>query len=122
MKLGIIACAIALCTGCMHAAVLPQVEAGGGPPFAMEAQRYPQLPALPIADKAPPMVEVQPPAATHIPQEVECGHSLTVKVGKLEVNMPQGGSLEIAGVKTATKQYHVVLEGVEFTNTEHCLQ
>lgn len=53
-----------------------------------------------------------------LPPPAPCGHSLTVKVGKLDVDMPKGGTLDIAGVKGSTNAYHVVLEGVEFTNTE----
>lgn len=122
MKLGIIACAIALCTGCTHAAALPQVEAGGGPPFATDAQGYPQLPA--VKELAPPMVEVQVPVPTsHDPMtEVPCGHEVTVKVEKLDVNMPKGGSLEVAGVKGTTGAYHILLEGVTFSNIDHCVR
>jgi len=56
------------------------------------------------------------------PSEFPCGHQTTVKVGKLEVEMPQGSSFEIAGVKGSTSSYHVVLEGVEFINSDHCLR
>lgn len=49
-----------------------------------------------------------------------CGHSTTVKVGKLNINMPKGGKLEIEGIKTSTDSYSIVLEGVEFITSQEC--
>lgn len=67
-------------------------------------------------------VVVVPPAAIQPShqEEVPCGHSLTVKLGKLDVDLPKGGTLDIAGIKGETQQYHIVLEGVEFSTREYC--
>lgn len=70
------------------------------------------------------MVEVQhipDPPAPRDPQVEQCGE-LTVHVGKLDVNMPNGGSFEFAGAKGATKSYHVLLQDVTFTHKDTCLR
>jgi hypothetical protein len=54
-------------------------------------------------------------------QEVPCGQELSVSVSKLDVNLPEGGTLEIAGVKGDTKQYHLLLEGLTFVHRNYCL-
>jgi hypothetical protein len=81
----------------------------------------PQLP--PIHD--PPMTAfvIPPPRSFAPPMErvpQPCGQSTTVKVGKLNINMPKGGKLEIEGIKTSTDSYSIVLEGVEFSTTQEC--
>jgi hypothetical protein len=53
--------------------------------------------------------------------EEKCGSEVSIHVGKLDVDIPKGGSLEIAGVKGSTKAYRVILEDVTFTNVDHCL-
>ena len=71
-------------------------------------------PALTLAPMPTPVIHEVP----RLP--VPCGHSTTVKVGKLNVNMPKGGKLEIEGIKTSTEAYSITLEGVEFINTAEC--
>ena len=69
-------------------------------------------PLLPVVTMPTPVIQERVP--------IPCGHSTTVKVGKLNVNMPKGGKLEIEGIKTSTESYNIVLEGVEFTSTQDC--
>ena len=71
-------------------------------------------PALTLAPMPTPVIHEVP----RLP--VPCGQSTTVKVGKLNVNMPKGGKLEIEGIKTSTEAYSITLEGVEFINTHDC--
>lgn len=73
-------------------------------------------PALTLAPTTMPT-----PVIHEVPRlPVPCGQSTTVKVGKLNVNMPKGGKLEIEGIKTSTEAYSITLEGVEFINTHEC--
>lgn len=128
MKLAILVSVLVAASGCVKQ---PGTRADGfipvseykSAPVATDAQGYPQLPAV-RDNLQPPMVQVLPPVlrAASDPSEVPCGHEMTIKVGKLDVSMPHGGKLEIAGVKGQTDAYHIILENVEFSNAEHCLQ
>jgi hypothetical protein len=105
----ILACLMVL-VGCGHAAQQSK---------AVETPVVPPMP--PIHD--PPLTAFVIPPRSFVPQErvpTPCGQSTTVKVGKLNINMPKGGRLEIEGIKTSTDSYSIVLEGVEFTNTHEC--
>lgn len=131
MKSHIILLAALACAGCAHNVVPPAT------PFApVEQATYPALPPSPAYDAVrgttphcikpsceseQPMVEVQHLPDPPIPQVEQCGE-LTVHLGKLDVNMPHGGSIEVAGVKGETKAYHILIEDVTFTHKDTCLR
>lgn len=115
MKSHIILLAALACAGCAHNVVPPAT-----PPAPVEQATYPALPPTP-AYVNPPMVEVQHISDPPAPQVEQCGE-MTVHVGKLDVNMPHGGSIEVAGVKGETKAYHILLEDVTFTHKDTCLR
>ncbi len=90
-------------------------------PVAHEPVKFAPLSLPPIHD--PPMPTFIVPPRSFVPQErapMPCGHSTTVKVSKLNINMPKGGKLEIEGIKTSTDSYSIVLEGVEFITEQEC--
>ncbi len=93
-----------LTAGCTRTAPPPVT-----PSPTLEASLPPLPPPAPTLE--PKVVMVQTP-------EAPTCHEVVVKVGKLDVNMPHGGKLDIAGVKGETTAYHILLEGVEFTQKE----
>ncbi len=109
------------CAGCSHNLASPATPVeevkyteNGGPPAPP--------PPLP-----PPAFTSTLPSTMHVlvdnqsPEPVQCGE-MSVHVGKLDVNMPNGGSFQIAGVKGETKAYHILLQDVSFTHKETCLR
>lgn len=75
-----------------------------------------------------------PPPPSHIPdpsappvlawpatQVQQCGE-MTIHIGKLDVDIPKGGSFDIAGAKGDVKEYHILLEDVNFTHKETCVK
>jgi hypothetical protein len=102
-SIGFILMAAWLSVGCAHS-VKPALAPVSQPPAP--------LPTLPMVVVSEPVVEDR--------TEVPCGHETVVKVGKLDVDMPKGGSLDFQGIKGTTGAYHILLEGVEFTNRDYC--
>lgn len=119
MKTHIAILSLALCAGCVHKGNISPADSGEWHTIPTDAQGYPKLPPAPILG-APMHVVVDnggPPA----PVNVQCG-SLSIHVGKLDVDAPKGVSLDMAGVKGETKAYHILLEDVTFTHQETCLR
>jgi len=114
---GILACM----TGCAHAAppaVFPVTIAEA--PLPLDPLPFVPPPSVPVVKAATGGIYDSPIAIEQDTKEVPCGHEMTVKLGKLDVNMPHGGKLDIAGIKGSTEAYHVILEGIEFTTRDYC--
>lgn len=109
----------AMTMGCAHNAPPPMAPTPVQVPMMVSEAYGDDLPTLPPPSPTPPTPTYNNPTPTeqmveHTAPLVVC-QQMTVKVGKLDVNMPKGGSLEIMGVKSATSAYHIALEGVEFS-------
>jgi hypothetical protein len=89
--------------------------------FVMLATGCASVHSLPVSDvqAVSDRVSSLEHTLSHLPVAVPCGE-LTVKVDKLDVDMPDGGSLDMMGMKGSTPSYHLVLQGAQFTKREYC--
>lgn len=100
----------ALLSGCAH-----EDKPASSPSSSYTYPSYSPEAPVPL----PPSYQEPSSILAHYPAEVPCGQELVVKVGKLNVDIPDG-KFDIMGSKGDVKKYHVVLEGVEFTNRHYC--
>ncbi len=117
MKCYILILGALACAGCSHNLASPATP--------VEEVKYaspaPPPPLPPPAFTSSPLTTMHVLVDNQSPEPVQCGE-MSVHVGKLDVNMPNGGSFQIAGVKGETKAYHILLQDVSFTHKETCLR
>lgn len=113
-SLPLILCAVAL-AGCTHAPTNP--PPAFPPPLTYQAK----LPPLPPPPTEEVKVEPTAPVEHRVVQVMPCGETVEVHVGKLDLNLPKGGKLELGEVKADLMPYHVLLEDVTFKTGHGCL-